>query len=33
MAQNQKEIARIKLNDTSELVATIVGNEKLDLRI
>ena len=31
--KNQKEIARIKLNDTSELVATIVGNEKLDLRV
>lgn len=30
---NQKEIARIKLSDTQELVATMVDNEKLDLRI
>jgi len=29
----QKEIGRIKLNNTRELVATIVGGEKLDLRI
>lgn len=32
MTQKQKEIARVKLNDTSDLVAAIVGNEKLDLR-
>ena len=31
--QEQKEMSRIKLNDSSELVATIVDNEKLDLRI
>jgi len=33
MTQKQKEISRIRLNDTSDLVATIVGNEKLDLRV
>ena len=33
MTQKQKKIAKIKLNDTSDLVATIVGNEKLDLRV
>ncbi|MBA7491182.1 hypothetical protein ES702_01727 [subsurface metagenome] len=33
MAQKQKEIAKIKLNDTSDLVATIVSDEKLDLRV
>jgi len=32
-AQEQKEISRIKLSDSSELVATIVDNEKLDLRV
>ncbi len=31
--QKQKEIARVKLNDTSDLVATIVADEKLDLRV
>ena len=30
---NQKEIARIKLSDSQELVAAIIDNEKLDLRI
>ena len=30
---NQKEIGRVKLSDTRELVASIVDNEKLDLRI
>jgi len=29
----QKEIGRVKLSDTQELVASIVDNEKLDLRI
>lgn len=29
----QKEIGRIKLSDTRELVASLVDNEKLDLRI
>ena len=29
----QKEIGRIKLSDTRELVASIVDSEKLDLRI
>ena len=29
----QKEIGRIKLGDTRELVASIVDGEKLDLRI
>ena len=29
----QKEIGRIKLSDTRELVASIVDGEKLDLRI
>jgi len=33
MTQKQKEISRIKLNDTSDLVATIVSDEKLDLRV
>lgn len=31
--KSQKEIAKIKLNDTSDLVATIVSDEKLDLRV
>lgn len=31
--KNQKEIARVKLNATSDLVATIVSDEKLDLRV
>ncbi len=31
--QNQKEIGRIKLTHNQELVATLVDNEKLDLRI
>ena len=29
----QREIDRIKLSDTQDLVASIVNNEKLDLRI
>ena len=29
----QKEIGRIKLSDTRELVASIVDSEKLDLRV
>ena len=29
----QKEIGRIKLSDTQDLVASLVDNEKLDLRI
>jgi len=29
----QKEIGRVKLGDTQELVASIVDNEKLDLRV
>ena len=29
----QKEIGRVKLGDTQDLVASIVDNEKLDLRI
>jgi len=29
----QKEIGRVKLSDTRDLVASIVDNEKLDLRI
>ena len=33
MTQKQKGISRIKLNDTSDPVATLVGNEKLDLRV
>lgn len=33
MAQKQKEVARVRLNDHSELVATIVSDEKLDLRV
>ncbi|GAI23958.1 unnamed protein product [marine sediment metagenome] len=33
MVQKQKEISRVKLNDTSDLVATIVSDEKLDLRV
>ncbi len=33
MAQKQKEVARVKLNATSDLVATIVSDEKLDLRV
>ncbi|MCK4419670.1 hypothetical protein KAV79_07670 [Candidatus Aerophobetes bacterium] len=28
-----KEIGRVKLSDSQELVATLVDNEKLDLRI
>ena len=30
---NQKEIGRIKLSESQELVVSIVDNEKLDLRI
>ena len=30
---DQKEISRIKLSGTQDLVASIVNNEKLDLRI
>jgi len=33
MTQKQKEVARVKLNDSSDLVATIVSDEKLDLRV
>ena len=33
MTQKQKEISRVRLNDTSDLVATLVGEEKLDLRV
>lgn len=33
MTQKQKEISRIKLSDSSDLVATLVGDEKLDLRV
>jgi hypothetical protein len=33
MAQRQKEIARVKLNDHSDLVASIIADEKLDLRV
>ena len=33
MTQKQKEVARVRLNDTSDLVATIVADEKLDLRV
>ncbi|MBA7485911.1 MAG: hypothetical protein GH144_01410 [Clostridia bacterium] len=29
----QKEIARIKLSDNQELVATLVDDEKLDIRV
>ncbi len=29
----QKEIGRIRLSDTQDLVASLVDNEKLDLRI
>ena len=29
----QKEIGRIKLSDSQDLVASLVDNEKLDLRI
>lgn len=32
-AQEDKQISKVKLNDSSELVATIMGGEKLDLRI
>ncbi len=31
--ENQKEIGRIELSDTQELVVSIVDDEKLDLRI
>ena len=33
MTQKQKEVARVRLNDHSDLVATIVDNQKLDLRV
>lgn len=33
MTQKQKEITRVKLNDTSDLVASIINSEKLDLRV
>ena len=29
----QKEIGRIRLSDTQDLVASLIDNEKLDLRI
>lgn len=32
-AQEDKQISRVKLNDSSELVATIMGGEKLGLRV
>jgi len=28
----QKEVGRIKLSDTQDIVVSIVGNEKLDIR-
>ena len=31
-SQRQKEIGRIKLSDTQDLVVSIVDNEKLDIR-
>ena len=31
--KNQKEVCRVKISDSQDLVATIVDNEKLDLRI
>ena len=30
---SEKEITRVRLNDHSDLVATLVDNEKLDLRV
>jgi len=33
MTEKQKEISKIKLSDSSDLVATLVGDEKLDLRV
>ena len=33
MTEKQKEVAKIRLNDTSDLVATLVADEKLDLRV
>jgi len=30
---NQKEIGRIKLSDTQDLIASLVDDEKLDLRV
>jgi len=33
MTQKQKEITRVKLNDTSDLVASIINSEKLDLSV
>ncbi len=33
MSQKQKEITRLKLNATSDLVASIINSEKLDLRV
>jgi len=30
---NQKEIGRIRLTDTRKLIASLVDNEKLDLRV
>ncbi len=30
---DQKEIGRIRLSDTQDLVASLIDNEKLDLRI
>ena len=30
---NQKEIGRIKLTDTQDLIASLVNGEKLDLRV
>lgn len=33
MTQKQKKVARVRLNDHSDLVATIVDNQKFDLRV
>jgi len=33
MQSNQKEIGKIRLSDSQDLVITLVDNEKLDLRI
>lgn len=31
--RNQKEVARVTLSESQDLVATLVDNEKLDLRV
>lgn len=33
MENNQKEIGRVKLSDSEELVVSLVNDEKLDIRI